>query len=192
MTLAPERELEMATDESVTANPVVQFVHRNRSNPEISSFKNFARACGVSEQTISKINKGLFNQLPPAVSNTLSYFSAQPVEAWEKAYEAWRDECISMLKKDIEEGRIEADAIFLNAEEIPQRFESFVDWRRSLNSSLMGFCAEFYLHQGSMYRFESGEGFDLPVALKERLIFLGCNDEYIRALRRLPRRTLEL
>lgn len=192
MTLAPEREAVMASEELEAQNPVAQFVQRNHSNPEISSFKNFARSCGVSEQTIAKIIKGLYNHLPPSVAQTLAYYSAQPVTAWGQAYNSWREECIRMLKKDIEDGRIEADAIFLSADEIPKQFESFVDWRRSLNSSLMGFCSEFYLHQGTMYRFESGEGFDLPVALKERLLFLGCNEEYIRALKRLPRRTLEL
>lgn len=192
MTIAPEKEAAMAESNTESQNPIVQFVERNHSNPEISSFKNFARACGVSEQTISKINKGLYNHLPPSVAKTLAYYSAQPMTAWGMAYNAWREECIQMLKKDIEEGRIEADALYLNAEEIPERFESFVDWRRSLNSSLMGFCTEFYLHQGTMYRFESGEGFELPVTLQERLLFLGCNEEYINALKRLPRRTIEL
>lgn len=182
----------MISPELESQNPVVQFVEQNHRNTEISSFKAFARTCGVSEQTIVKINKGLYNHLPPTVAKTLSDYSGQPMSAWGMAYNAWRDECIAMLKKDIEEGRIEADAIFLDAKEIPERFESFVDWRRSLNSTLMGFCTEFYLHQGTMYRFESGEGFELPVALTERLLFLGCNEEYIRALKLLPRRTLEL
>lgn len=201
MTIAPEKEAVMPdpfnakdsiAENPITENPVVQFVERNHSNPEISSFKNFARACGVSEQTISKINKGLYNHLPPSVAKTLSYYSAQPMNVWARAYNSWRNECINMLKLDIEQGRIEADAIFLNADEIPKRFESFVDWRRSLNSTLMGFCTEFYLHQGTMYRFESGEGFDLPIELQSRLLFLGCNQEYIDALKRLPRRTIEL
>lgn len=193
MTIAPAREeAVMVSPELEAQNPVVQFIARNNANTQIANFKNFARTCGVSEQTITKINKGLYNQLPPTVAKTLAYFSGQSINAWGMAYKSWREECIRMLKLDIEQGRIEADALFLDAEEIPEKFESFVDWRRSLNSSLMGFCSEFYLHQGTMYRFESGEGFEIPVELHNRLLFLGCNEDYIKALKRLPRRTLEL
>lgn len=193
MTLAPVREeAAMVSRELEAQNPVMEFVEQNHNNYEISNFKNFARTCGVSEQTITKINKGLYNQLPPSVAKTLAHYSGRTVNEWGMAYKAWRDECIAMLKKDIEEGRIPAESLYLSAEEITQQFESFVDWRRSLHPSLMGFCSEFYLHQGTMYRYESGEGFDIPVVLKDRLLFLGCDEDYINALKRLPRRTLEL
>lgn len=181
----------MVSPELESQNPVVQFVEKN-TNSEVSSFKRFARACGVSEQTISKINKGLYNQLPPSVAKTLAKYSGQSVNAWGMAYQSWRAECIKMLRQDIATGKIPAEALYLDAKELPKTFESFVDWRRSLNPSLMGFCSEFYLHQGTMYRFESGEGFEIPVSLRDRLLFLGCDFDYIDALRRLPRRTLEL
>lgn len=152
--------------------------------------QHLADAAGVTWATVHKASLGLYSSLPIKLVN---YMNSHPVgdqdhsiDSWEAIYQQFIREAMATLKSDIDNGRMEAEALFTAPKDLSKHYNSFITWRQSLSYSQMDFCKTFLLHQAILSKYESGQMKSMPQSLKDRLSFVGMSNEYIHAVGMLP------
>lgn len=171
------------TDSVSSSNPVLQFA---LSEYPVDSVTTLAKQAGLTYGTVHKTIQGLYGSIPKSLAEFLASNSEYREAYWQHQYSLWVKDQLEILKEDIIEGRIEAEALYCPAERLYDYSPSFKKWRESLSYSQIDFCKTFLLHQTIINNYESGKMKNLPVSLKERLKYLGCSEEYIKALGELP------
>lgn len=179
------------TSPAPTDNPIIQFIHSS-SDSDINSYAAFAKTADITIAVINNVRKGLYNSLPPSVGKVLVQYSNRDISYWSREYRDWRLDQLNRLKTQIQLGQVEAVPLFVPANMLADYYDTFSDWRKEINASMMGFCTDFLLPHATITRYERGEGVKLPAVLIERLEFLGMTDDYIKELTKLPRRMEEI
>lgn len=180
-------------------NPIKKFVdefYKHRSG-----ISGFASEINVGYQTIHKAVLGLHSHIPPRIVSHMASVSNIPVEEWQAEYSIWVNKELDILLLDIRNGKIEAEAFFVPASNLANKYADFTEWRSSLSYSQIDFCKTFLLHQAIINRYETGLMKNLPESLISRVTFIleglfgGSNGSllstdsvaaYIKALESLP------
>lgn len=164
-------------------NPVEKYAEEHFP---YGSITNLAKAAEVSYGTVHKTIQGLYSAIPEKLAAHMANNSDYSIEEWQSLYSLWEKKELEILKNDIAQGNIEAEALFVPSESIPQKYKTFSDWREALSYSQVDFCKTFLLHQGIINKYELGQMKHIPVSLMERLMFLGKDMAYINAIEELP------
>lgn len=135
------------------------------------TLKELSAQSGVKFQTLNKIEKGLFTNLPNEVAKAICASSTNnysPVEL-QALYQSHRKNLLKDTLNKIESGEITAEAFFTHASEIHKHYHSWEEFRKSLHESQMGFCEMFVFHQAILQKYEAGKMASFPVGLTEVL-----------------------
>ncbi len=160
-------------------NPVEKYA---KEEFPVDSITSLANASGVTYGTVHKTIQGLYSAIPKSLVTYIAMHSSYTEPQWQNRYSLWVREELASLKTDIQRGALEATALFVPANSLSSTYESFKSWRESLSYSQIDFCKTFHLHQTIMNNYESGKMQKLPQSLKDRLVYLGMSDDYIKAV----------
>jgi hypothetical protein len=152
----------------------------------IGSITALANAADVTYGTVHKAIQGLYSKIPVKLAEYIAANSEYDVAYWQNEYSLWITKELEILKNDIIQGKFEAEALFVPAERIAERYSDFTVWREALSYSQVDFCKTFLLHQGIINKYELGQMKNIPVSLVSRLRFLEKDTDYINAIDDLP------
>jgi hypothetical protein len=164
-------------------NPVERYAEEEFPTGSITALANAAE---VTYGTVHKAIQGLYSNIPKKLAEYMAKNSEYSIDEWQKLYSLWVSKELEILKNDIIQGKFEAEALFVPAQNIPKIYGDFTAWREALSYSQVDFCKTFLLHQGIINKYELGQMKNLPVSLVERLRFLEKDADYIKAIEALP------
>jgi hypothetical protein len=164
-------------------NPVEQYANEEFPTGSITALANAAE---VSYGTVHKTIQGLYSAIPAKLAAYMAKNSNYTEEHWQGLYSLWAAKELEILKNDITEGKFEAEALFVPAEDIRTHYRDFSEWREALSYSQVDFCKTFLLHQGIINKYELGQMKNIPVSLVKVLRYLGKDTAYINAIDDLP------
>lgn len=164
-------------------NPVEKYAEEEFPFGSITALAN---AADVTYGTVHKAIQGLYSRIPAKLAEYMAKNSDTTEAEWQELYSLWVKKELEILKNDIIQGKFEAEALFVPAQNISEIYADFSAWREALSYSQVDFCKTFLLHQGIINKYELGQMKNIPVSLVERLRFLDKDTAYINAIDDLP------
>lgn len=163
-------------------NPIAELRHNEQLTQQ-----ELADLAQVTRQVITKVEAGLYNSIPKSLLPVIMDLDPIDYGSYARRYTEWQIAALPTPLIGFEGNLNEITqpghyAIFPD----PADCATFIDWRRSINESQLGFCKLMKIQESIVDQYEKGHTQSMPAFLWERLRQVGLSQSYIARVASLP------
>lgn len=169
-------------------NPIAELRHNEQLTQQ-----ELADLAQVTRQVITKVEAGLYNSIPKSLLPVIMDLDPIDYGSYARRYTEWQ---IAALPKAVFEKDLNGITLNITGpghylvvpdlDAADSNIATFIDWRRSINESQLGFCKLMKIQESIVDQYEKGHTQSMPAFLWERLRQVGLSQSYIARVASLP------
>lgn len=159
--------------EQNTASTIVRGALRDRELNKTT----LALLAGVGYSVVHRTDLFLYDTIPPKLKMGMQLYNEQPYQHWSVEYTKAKVEVLHLFQEAFQNSK----PLWLTTD--PDDYTmTWTEWRQTVGASQMEFAKKMLINPAIIQHFEEGITQNLPVVIKERLLFFGMEPRFVAAL----------